>query len=256
MKFISLIIFILMIIINALGGLGKFNATSISDISKTYNNLITPASFTFWIWFVIYILLLVYILYSVDIIENDNSNYENSIFNKVKNFFIANMFFNILWVISWVYNDILLSMIFIIAIFFTLLKITEYINSRRLNNKQVLYITIPFNLYFGWISVALVSNLMTLITSYGIRAFSASGYIISILLLILGILIFYLIFKKNNNAFYFIGFLWGYIGIFANHIIKSGFSLQYPFMLVLSIISIFIVIFIFLLEKKIIKLNI
>lgn len=57
-----------------------------------------------------------------------------------------------------------------------------------LKNKEQLIIRLPFGIYFGWITVAFVANITTLLVSYGFDGGSYERYItVGILLLAAGI---------------------------------------------------------------------
>lgn len=51
------------ILINYLSNLGIFSSNTISDISKKYDTLFTPAGYAFSIWGLIYILLFAFVIF-------------------------------------------------------------------------------------------------------------------------------------------------------------------------------------------------
>lgn len=59
----NILLFLLSLIINALGAKGYFNGQGQAEVSKKYQTLITPNNFAFSIWGVIYTLLFVTFLY-------------------------------------------------------------------------------------------------------------------------------------------------------------------------------------------------
>jgi hypothetical protein len=63
LQIFNIIAYILTIVFNALSGTGVFNGRTIGGVSDDYPNLFTPAGFTFSIWSVIYLFLLIFVIY-------------------------------------------------------------------------------------------------------------------------------------------------------------------------------------------------
>src|SRR5690554_7751220 len=114
--------FILVIAVNALGGVGKLNSTSIADVSNSNPNLFTPAAYAFSIWGFIYLLLLGFIVYQGrSLFVKTSSNHDFIL--KTGWWFVICCIANSAWVFSWLYGYTGLSCIFIFILLFALLKI-------------------------------------------------------------------------------------------------------------------------------------
>lgn len=224
MIYLTLIIFVFTIIANALGNFGIISGFTIKDISDKYVNLFTPANYTFLIWMVIYILLLLFTLYSVNIIKNENNKSEEKIFNSINIFYLLNLVLNIMWVISWTFDKIYLSLFLMLLIFFVLYKINENIGKFKLNSRQIKFIKWPFSLYFGWITAATLANIMAVFIKLGLNAFSSFGKLVTIIITILGFVIFIMMYYKNRDLVFLAGILWAYIGILINQMVVHSFN--------------------------------
>ena len=62
---ITVLTYLTMVIINALANIIPINNRGTGEISDSFNNLFTPAPFTFAIWGLIYLWLLLYTVYQL-----------------------------------------------------------------------------------------------------------------------------------------------------------------------------------------------
>lgn len=253
MKYLSLVIYVIMIIVNLLINLMKKADIVENNIIKSYSNLLTPTNITNVIIPIVYLGLLLYILYSIDIIENENTREERRIFNNINLIFVSNMILNILWNIFNYYNKIFASVLIMILMLFTLYKISFIINDFTLDERQNIFIKIPFNLYFGVITVSSIINVLALFVDLGLKPFNVFAIIISSILLILGIIISIYFFKTNRDGIYILAVAWIYIGIFINQVSENGFNRNFPLLIFIGISSILVLFYVLFKEKRIIS---
>jgi len=127
LQILNIVAYITMIIFNALSGTGVFNGRTIGGNSDTYPNLFTPAGITFSIWSVIYLFLLIYVFYQArDVFKTQKE--DMPYFEQISIFFILSCLFNILWLIVWLYEFILLSLIVMLLLLFSLIVIYLRLN--------------------------------------------------------------------------------------------------------------------------------
>jgi tryptophan-rich sensory protein len=220
-KVIALVSYVAMIIVNSLANVLTFNNYTTGEISDLYPNLFAPAGITFSIWAVIYVLLFVYCVYPLK--KNDNEK----LYRKINIYFILSSIANILWIFSWHNNFILISALLIVTILFLLIKIAGLLNKEKLSKKDSFLIALPFTMYFGWITIATVANITTLLVSLGWNGFGLPNYVWMIILLLIATLIGVLRLFKDKRYSYGLVFVWAYIGILIKHISSSGFNSKY-----------------------------
>ncbi|NCC69999.1 tryptophan-rich sensory protein [bacterium] len=220
-KILALVSYIVMVIINTLANTLNFNNYTTGDISNLYPNLFAPAGITFSIWGLIYLLLFVYSIY-----QFKKSNNEE-LYRKINFYFILSSIANILWIFSWHNNIILASVLLIIVILFSLIKIADILNKEKLSKRDNILVALPFTIYFGWITVATIANITTFLVSLGWNGFRISDYIWTIIILLIATLIGVLRLFKDKRFSYGLVFIWAYIGILIKHISSSGFSGRY-----------------------------
>lgn len=204
---LATITFIAMLTTNYLANSLPIGGNTTGDISDAYNSLFTPSGFTFSIWGLIYILLFVFVvmLYINEDVLTENKNFILLLFSGIN-------VFNILWLLSWHNDKLVLSTIVMLALLITLLFTIKIIPK----TDTLPFIT--FSIYAGWISVAIVANIaiMLLQLDYGIFVNHPQMWFGIVLVITLFIGLFMLI--KEKNPYYAGVFLWAYLGILAKFI--------------------------------------
>ncbi|MBI9014356.1 MAG: tryptophan-rich sensory protein [Clostridiales bacterium] len=238
MRHMTLITYLIMIFINGLSIILPINNIGIDEISELYDNLFIPAGFTFSIWGLIYILLGVYIVFQY---KNMNSKNE-SIITSVNKRFILTSIANVLWILCWHYDKILLSFFLMIIILMCLGSVIISLNREHVSKRENWFITLPFSVYFGWITVATITNATALFISIGVEGFSPIAPVITILIIIIGLIIGLITTYKFKLMGYGIVIIWAYLGILIRHISKMGFNALYPEVIVATVVSIIIMI--------------
>ncbi len=248
-KIFVVLTFVAMIVINVLANTLPINGVDTGMISDAYPNLFAPAGITFAIWGVIYFLLLLFTIYQLGII-NKNDEISNELLNKIGTFFIISSVANSVWIFTWHYQIIWLSMIFMIIILISLINIVMACKEERLSAKEKFFVKVPFSIYFGWISVATIANTTTLLVSLNFKGFGIPEYIWTVVVIIIGAIIGIITLLYNRDYFYGLVFIWAYIGIIIKHI--TVFNSMYTSVIVTATICIicFILADIYAITKK------
>ena len=150
------------IFINYLGGTGQINNTSTGYISDKYPTAITPADYAFSIWGLIYLGLVGFSIYQA-LAKNTER------FTKIRTVYILNCAANCAWLYLWHYEQITAS----VAVMLVILGTLVFINQNLLKSEtatEFLLARIPFNIYFGWITVATILNVTVALTFLGVGA--------------------------------------------------------------------------------------
>lgn len=209
---------ILALTLNFLAVSLPLNNKTTGELSDAYPNYFVPAGFTFSIWGIIYLLMLGFIGYQgyayLKKLESPLI-----IIGKIGVLFFANCVANALWIIAWHYEQVGLSLFIMFFLLFSLMKIYNIISEQRpLALADNIFIHLFFSTYLGWISVATIANVTTLIVSTGwtanasVQASWASAMVI--VAMILGII---MIFKKQDIAFGLV-IVWAIFGIYSKRI--------------------------------------
>ncbi len=247
-KILTLITFIDMVFVNALANILPINGINTGQVSDSYPNLFAPAGITFSIWGLIYLLLFVYVIYQF-IPKNE---VKEKLINKINIYFILSSVINSTWIFSWHYQMIGISVLLMLVLLFSLIKISQITNKKDLSSKDKLFIKIPFGIYFGWITIATIANITTLLVSLGWKDFLLPDQVWTIIILLIGMVITSITTIKQKSIAYGLVSVWAYFGIYLKHTSPFAFNNLYPNIITTTVICIFIFIIVnsYLVKKR------
>ncbi len=237
-KILALIAYLGMIFVNILANALPINNLSTGDISDMYPNLFTPMGFTFSIWGIIYLLLATYVIYQFGLLQKDKGRSKEALFKKLGIYFIITSIANMAWIFAWHYTFIWLSLLIMIVLLVFLTKIANLLNKQNLSLKDKAFIRLPFEIYFGWITVATIANVTIFLVDLNWDGFGIPAHIWMILILLIGTTIGVLRMIKDKSIAYGLVFIWAYIGILIKHTSEVGFDKEYTSIITTTILCI------------------
>jgi hypothetical protein len=195
--------FVVVILFNYLAATGYINGTDTGSISDRYATELTPAGYAFTIWSLIYLGMAAYVVF-----QALPSKLAHPFASAARIPFVFSCAANSAWLIAWHYDMIPLS----VALMFSLLAILALINvkvSDAATTVDVLAIKAPFNLYFGWVTVAAVVNVTISLVAAGADSHaawaSAAGSLLILFAAVIGVFL-----RFRLKAFlYPIAIAWG-----------------------------------------------
>lgn len=233
------------IVINYFSNTGIFNGNTMKIVSDKYHNYFTPAGYAFSIWGLIYLGLLGFVCYTGSVYfkkKLQNIEDKNIILN-IGWWFVISCISNSFWIIAWLYEYTGLSVIIMIALLFSLLKII--INTRMELDfhplKKYLFIFWPFAIYSGWIAVALIADVAAWLTKINWNGGGISEIAWTIIMIVVaGLINVLMVWKRNLREFAVVG-IWALMAIaFANK--NEVLSIVYTCYLMSAILLISIII--------------
>lgn len=227
-KILVAVTYVLMVTVNTLAVTLPINGVGTGQVSDYYPNLFAPAGITFSIWGVIYLLLAAYSLYQFGIFKYGKSLLKQDQFNKIGLYFSISSIANALWIFSWQYYLIPLSMLIMIVILVFLILIVQEIKKAEISQRDRIFVRLPFSIYFGWITVATIANATVLFVSLGWNGFGVSEVIWTAIIIVVGCLIGGATTIINKDMAYGFVIIWGYTGILIKHTSATAFAGQYP----------------------------
>ena len=154
-RVIPVLSLVVVLIVNYLANFLPIGGRTTGEVSDAYPTLFTPAGFTFSIWGLIYLFLIIYVAYQLL-----PRNKYRTVFDRINRHFVINCIANTLWIICWHYELITLSLILMAVILTSLIGIYRHILPKELEGfRDKLFLKIPFSLYLGWITVATLANI-------------------------------------------------------------------------------------------------
>ena len=160
----NLAAFLLVVVLNGLANALPINGQTMPEISAKYPSLFTPAGFTFSIWGVIYLALLLFVVYQALPSQRDNQTIAG-----ISRLFQLNCVANASWIVAWHYDLLAVSLLIMLILLVTLILIYRALldEVRNASIAQRLLLHIPFSLYTAWIVVATIANLSIVQTGNG-----------------------------------------------------------------------------------------
>jgi hypothetical protein len=237
LRALTLVSYITMVGVNYLAVSLPLGGRSTGQISDNYANLFAPSGYAFSIWGLIYTLLGIYVVYQL-------FKKDSKLILKVNQIFIINALLNASWIFSWHYDLIWLSLIIMIGILLTLIKIIDTFKSVDVDKKDKYLAYLPFSIYFGWITVATIANVTVFLVYIGFNGLGISDSIWTVIALLVGTIIGSLRIIKDKFFAYGLVFIWAYVAILYKHLSLNGFNGQYPEIVWTAIFCIIVLIFI------------
>lgn len=237
-KIAVVVTYLIMIVVNALANILPINGIDTGTVSDSYPNLFAPTGLMFSIWGVIYLLLAGYTLYQFGLVQGDKSKTKPELLRKVGIIFSVTSVANAAWIFSWHYRMIGLSVLLMLVLLLSLIYINETIKKETLDQKEKLFIRLPFSIYFGWITVATIANITVLLVYIGWNGFGIPESVWTILIIVIGLAIGAVTMIRNHDIAYGLVIIWAYTGILIKHMSQSGFAGQYPSIITTVIVCI------------------
>lgn len=156
--------YLLMIVVNVLSNALPINDQSMPEISAKYPSLFTPAGFTFSIWGVIYLALLLFVVWQALPAQRLDRRLA-----RIGTLFKINCLANATWIVVWHYDLLIVSMLVMLVILVTLVRIYAILirDIEEAPFLEHLLLYLPFSIYTGWIVVATIANASVLQTAWG-----------------------------------------------------------------------------------------
>ncbi|SFU68675.1 hypothetical protein SAMN05216480_11358 [Pustulibacterium marinum] len=195
----------------------QLNGNTMARLSAKYANLFTPANYAFAIWGLIYVSLFAFSIYHLIQAFKKDGNTEFLIQSGYW-YFIANIA-NALWVVVWLYELTGLSVIVMLVILYSLIKIILNTNMEKWDApaKTIAFNWWPICFYSGWITVATIANIAAYLSKIGWNGGFLSEVTWTVLMIIIATLINLLIIYKRNMREFALVAVWSFMAIYFRH---------------------------------------
>jgi hypothetical protein len=202
-KILNVLFFAGMILMNFLANSLPLNNVTTGQLSDSYPNLFVPAGITFSIWGIIYLLLLIFCVMQFTVTGTGQQAVSS-----ISWMFALSCILNALWIVCWHYRQLAVSLLVMLAILVTLIFINMSLRSFPAG-----LIKAAFGIYLGWICIATIANVTTLLVNYGWNGFGIHEQTWAIIMIIFGALIVSATIIRLNNPFIGLSVVWAFIGI-------------------------------------------
>jgi cell division protein FtsW (lipid II flippase) len=252
-KVLLTVTYLAMIAVNYLANALPLNGKRTGDVSDAYPSLFTPAGLTFSIWGVIYLLLGAHVLYQLGLFrDGPDSAEQTALLNRVGVLFAVSSLANIAWVFAWHYGLIPLSAMLIVVILICLALIANTVRGAHLTGRRRWLIGVPFSVYFGWTTVAVVANVTVLLVSRKWDGFGLAESTWAVIIVLVAMVIGTVTMVRNRDVAYGLVLIWAFAGILLRQTSAAGFDGRYPGIIaaVVASLAVFLVATIMMLRPR------
>lgn len=201
---LNVLAFLLVITVNALANALPLNGQTTGEISAKLDVLFTPAGYVFSIWGLIYVLLGLWVVR-----QFPKSRRDLPLYQETSGLFVLSCILNSLWIFMWHYEFFGLSVIVMLLLLLTLIRL--YVKAKAAD--ATFLDLLPFSVYLGWISVATIANISYFLTYIEWNGLGLSTIFWTILLMIAATILALYFLKFENDWVYPLVIVWALIGI-------------------------------------------
>ena len=217
---VNVVTFVMVLVANGLANLIPIGGKTTAEVSDLYPNLFAPTGFTFAIWGLIYALLGVFVIYQMINVWWQKERRSDYLVGVGPWFALSNLA-NAAWIVAWHYQYILLSTLLIFALFLALARVYSGIHNRSVaytSTMERFIVQVPFRVYFGWISVALIANITVFLVDIRWGGWGLSDVFWTVAMLLAGTCLALVMLAFRRDTAYAAVVVWALGGIAFRHL--------------------------------------
>lgn len=184
------------------------------SITPKINIYFIPANYAFSIWSLIYLGLILYTVYQALPAQRTNPKLQS-----IGWFYIASSFMISAWMLFFLYEIYLFTMLTMIGLLILLVAVYEKLDvGREVVSRGMRYLVhVPFSIYLGWITLATFGNISNFLQVQGWSGIGITPKIWAVVLMVATIVIAELTAFNRQDLAYLAVFVWAFIGIAVHH---------------------------------------
>jgi benzodiazapine receptor len=202
------------IVVNVLANALPLNGLNTGEISDRFQVFFVPAGYVFSIWGLIYLGLIAFGIY-----QFLPSQQKNPRLQRVGYLFVFSSLTNIAWLFLWHYEIFTLTLVAMLTLLLLLIVIYLRLGIGRsqVSTREKWFVQVPFSIYLGWITVATIANVTSLLYYLNWNGWGISPEIWTVIMLLVGVVITAAMRITRNEVAYLLVIIWAYMGIFVKH---------------------------------------
>jgi translocator protein len=209
-RLIMILSLVLTLVVNILANALPINGLTTGEISDQFPILFVPAGYVFSIWGLIYLALIGFAIYTI----TPNGRQDEKI-DAIAWWFVGANLFNTAWILLWHYLQFTLTLIPIFGLLISLAGIYLILNIGKSKRKlvQKLLVELPFSIYLGWATVAVVANVTQTLYFNGWRGAPLSEPLWAVIMLVVASILGLLMIFTRAEIAYPLVLTWAFVGI-------------------------------------------
>jgi hypothetical protein len=205
---------ILTIVVNGLASSLPLNGVTTGEISDQFAVYFVPAGYVFSIWGVIYLGLLGYTVYQALPAQRENAK-----LRRIGYFYVGASLANTVWLFLWHYQLFALTVPVMLALLGMLIVVylRLEIGQQSVTAAQRWLVNIPFSIYLGWITVATIANVTSLLEYWEWNGWGIYPEYWAVIMLVVGALVAAAVSITRGDIAYIAVIVWAFAGIAVKH---------------------------------------
>jgi benzodiazapine receptor len=214
-QWVNVLALVVALAVNALASLLPLFGRTTAEISDQFPVYFTPAGYVFSIWGVIYLALIAFVVYQVLPAQRDNPT-----LRRIGLLFTLSCILNAAWLVLWHYLAFAWCLVVMVGLLLTLVAIYLKLNigKSHVGAAQKWLVDIPFSIYLGWITVATIANVTTVLDYFKWGGWGLSPEIWTAIMLGVGVIVAALLSITRRDVAYLLVLIWAFIGIALKHV--------------------------------------
>ena len=198
------------IVSNGLANALPLNGQTTGDISDRFQVYFVPAGYVFSIWGVIYLGLVLYAIYQALPSQRENPRLRRAGYP-----FVLSCVANIAWLFLWHYEYFLLTVVAMVTLLLSLIVVYVRleVGRKQVSSAERWLVQLPFSIYLGWISVATIANVTSVLDflNWGQWGLSAEAW--TVIMLLVGVALAWAMSLSRGDVAYVLVIIWAFVGI-------------------------------------------
>jgi benzodiazapine receptor len=202
------------IVVNGLATTLPLNGQTTGEISDRFQVYFVPAGYVFSIWGLIYLALIAFAIYQALPGQADNPR-----LRRIGGLFILSSIANIAWIFLWHYEFFSLTLVAMVVLLLSLITIYLQLGIRRteVSGGEKWLVHVPFSIYLGWITVATIANVTSLLDYLNWTGWGISAEAWAVIMFIAALVIASLVSLTRGDVAYMLVIIWAFAGIAVKH---------------------------------------
>ena len=213
-QWITLLSVIAVIVINGLANVLPFNGLTTGEVSDRFQVYFVPAGYVFSIWGLIYVGLIAFAIYQALPAQRENPRLRG-----IGALFTLSCVANVAWLFLWHYEVFPLTLVAMLSLLLLLIAIYLRLGIGRVHIRaaEKWLVHIPFSIYLGWITVATIANVTSLLDYLNWSGWGISPEIWTVIMLVAAVGIASAVSLTRGDVAYMLVIVWAFAGIAVKH---------------------------------------
>lgn len=209
-RLLMILSLVVTLVVNILANALPINGLTTGEISDRFPTLFVPEGYVFSIWGLIYLALIAFVIYTLTPKGKQDQRIDDIVW-----WFVASNLFNTAWILLWHNLAFVLTLVAIFGLLISLVAIYLLLGIGKVKRPidERLLVDVPFGIYLGWVTVAVVANVSQVLYLTGWRGAPLSEPAWAVIMLVVASVLGVLMIFTRKEVAYPLVLTWAFVGI-------------------------------------------